>query len=58
VSEAISRAKEVVHEIGHTLGLRHNFKSSTMLSIDEMNDTAKTRDTGLTGSVMDTTRPT
>lgn len=46
--------KEVtMHEIGHTLGLRHNFKSSTMLSIDEMNDTAKTRDTGLTGSVMD-----
>ncbi len=46
--------KEVtMHEIGHTLGLRHNFKSSTMLTIDEMNDTAKTRDTGLTGSVMD-----
>lgn len=46
--------KEVtMHEIGHTLGLRHNFKASTMLSLDEMNDPAKTRDTGLTGSVMD-----
>jgi len=46
--------KEVtMHEIGHTLGLRHNFKASTMLTLDEINDTAKTKDTGLTGSVMD-----
>lgn len=46
--------KEVtMHEIGHTLGLRHNFKSSTMLSIEEINDTSKTKDVGLTGSVMD-----
>lgn len=46
--------KEVtMHEIGHTLGLRHNFKASTMLTLEEMNDTAKTKDTGLTGSVMD-----
>jgi Met-zincin/Domain of unknown function (DUF5117) len=46
--------KEVtMHEIGHTLGLRHNFKSSTMLSLEEVNDVTKTRDVGLTGSVMD-----
>jgi hypothetical protein len=46
--------KEVtMHEIGHTLGLRHNFKASTMLSLDEVNDVAKTRDVGLAGSVMD-----
>ncbi len=46
--------KEVtMHEIGHTLGLRHNFKASTMLSIDEINDAAKTKDSGLAGSVMD-----
>ena len=46
--------KEVtMHEIGHTLGLRHNFKASTMLTIEELNDVAKTKDTGLTGSVMD-----
>jgi hypothetical protein len=46
--------KEVtMHEIGHTLGLRHNFKASTMLTIEEINDAAKTKDTGLTGSVMD-----
>jgi len=42
-----------MHEIGHTLGLRHNFKSSTMLSIDEINDPAKTKDVGQSGSVMD-----
>ena len=46
--------KEVVmHEVGHTLGLRHNFKASTMLSLAELNDPAKTKETGLTGSVMD-----
>ncbi len=46
--------KEVVmHEVGHTLGLRHNFKASTMLSLADLNDPAKTRETGLTGSVMD-----
>jgi len=46
--------KEVtMHEIGHTLGLRHNFKASTMLTLEEMNNPAKTADTGLTSSVMD-----
>ncbi|REK09022.1 MAG: DUF5117 domain-containing protein [Planctomycetota bacterium] len=46
--------KEVtMHEIGHTLGLRHNFKASTMLSLEEINDTEKTDKLGLTSSVMD-----
>ncbi len=46
--------KEVtMHEVGHTLGLRHNFKASSLLTIEEINDTAKTRETGLTASVMD-----
>ena len=46
--------KEVtMHEIGHTLGLRHNFKASTMLTLDEVNDTNKTKDVGLSASVMD-----
>ncbi len=43
----------VMHEIGHTLGLRHNFKGSTMLELDEMNNTAETERTGLIASVMD-----
>ena len=45
--------KEVVsHEVGHTLGLRHNFKASTIYSLDEIK---KRRDTDepTCGSVMD-----
>jgi len=46
--------KEVaMHEVGHTLGLRHNFKASTMLKIEEMHDVEKTKEVGLTASVMD-----
>ncbi|MFO0911132.1 MAG: zinc-dependent metalloprotease [Isosphaeraceae bacterium] len=46
--------KEVVmHEVGHSLGLRHNFKASTMLTADQLNDTALTRSKGMVGSVMD-----
>lgn len=46
--------KEVtMHEVGHTLGLRHNFKSSTLYTLEELNDTDKTKSTGLTSSVMD-----
>ncbi len=48
--------KEVaMHEVGHTLGLRHNFKASTMLALEDINDPEKTKDTGLAGSVMDYT---
>jgi hypothetical protein len=46
--------KEVVmHEVGHSLGLRHNFKASTMLDADQLNDIAITRARGMVGSVMD-----
>ena len=46
--------KEVtMHEVGHTLGLRHNFKASTFLKNDQLHDTAVTRKMGLVGSVMD-----
>ena len=43
----------VMHEVGHSLGLRHNFKASTMLDADQLNNTEITRVKGLTGSVMD-----
>jgi hypothetical protein len=43
----------VMHEVGHSLGLRHNFKASTMLSAEQLNDTAITHAKGLVGSVMD-----
>jgi hypothetical protein len=46
--------KEVaMHEVGHTLGLRHNFKASKMLTLAEMNDPAKVATTGTVASVMD-----
>ncbi len=53
--EMIQQAvKEVtMHEVGHTLGLRHNFKASTMLKNEQLHDTTITRKQGLVGSVMD-----
>ncbi len=46
--------KEIVmHEVGHSLGLRHNFRASTMLRLDQVNDTAITHAKGMVGSVMD-----
>ena len=43
----------VMHEVGHTLGLRHNYKASTMLKNEQLHDLAITRKQGLVGSVMD-----
>jgi hypothetical protein len=46
--------KEVtMHEVGHTLGLRHNFKASAFLTVEDANNPEKTSQTGLTASVMD-----
>ena len=39
-----------MHEVGHTLGLRHNFKASTIFSLDDLNNK---KDEALIGSVMD-----
>ena len=43
----------VMHEVGHTLGMRHNFKASSGIPYEKINDTAFTRKNGLTLSVMD-----
>jgi hypothetical protein len=46
--------KEVaMHEVGHTFGLAHNFKGSTLYSLSDLNNTEKTKDTGISASVMD-----
>lgn len=46
--------KEIVmHEVGHTLGLRHNFKASTWKSVAELAELDKVRSEGMIGSVMD-----
>ncbi len=41
------------HEVGHTLGLRHNFRASTIHRFDQLHDKSITNAQGLTGSVMD-----
>ena len=46
-------AELVAHEVGHTLGLRHNFKASSVYSFDEMNDDEVKGKKPLAGSVMD-----
>ena len=43
----------IMHEMGHTMGLNHNMKSSQMLSPAEVNNKEITHKMGLTGSVMD-----
>ena len=42
-----------LHEVGHTLGLQHNMKSSQLHSAEAVHDASVTRDEGLVGSVMD-----
>jgi hypothetical protein len=41
------------HEVGHTLGLRHNFKSSSIYSLKEINSKALKGQKAFAGSVMD-----
>ncbi|MGE4158120.1 MAG: zinc-dependent metalloprotease [Planctomycetota bacterium] len=43
----------VIHEVGHTLGLRHNFKGSTALPAGRSHDKAYTAEYGLSSSIMD-----
>jgi hypothetical protein len=43
----------IAHEVGHTLGLRHNFRGSTLLAPQELNNTNVTQTKGLVNSVMD-----
>ncbi len=43
----------VLHEVGHTLGLRHNFKASSGIKTELLNDEEYTEEHGLTLSVMD-----
>lgn len=43
----------VAHEVGHTLGLRHNFKASSLYTLSEINSDELKGDRPLAGSVMD-----
>jgi hypothetical protein len=43
----------IAHEMGHCLGLRHNFVASAQLNIEELADPNKTAKYGTSSSVMD-----
>jgi predicted Zn-dependent protease with MMP-like domain len=43
----------VMHEVGHTLGLRHNFRASTVYTPAQLADPGFTKANGISGSVME-----
>ncbi len=43
----------IMHEVGHTLGLTHNFRASTVYSRAQLQDKEFTEKNGISGSVMD-----
>jgi hypothetical protein len=43
----------IMHEVGHTLGLTHNFRASTVYTRAQLQDKAFTEKNGISGSVMD-----
>ncbi|HLL19439.1 MAG TPA: zinc-dependent metalloprotease, partial [Rubrivivax sp.] len=43
----------IMHEVGHTLGLRHNFRASRAYTEAQLSDAEFTRTNGTTGSVME-----
>jgi len=45
----------IMHEVGHTLGLRHNFRASRVYTEAQLADPEFTRANGTTGSVMEYT---
>jgi Met-zincin/Domain of unknown function (DUF5117)/Domain of unknown function (DUF5118) len=44
-----------MHEVGHTLGLDHNFRASSATPFERLHDRAWTREHGIAASVMDYT---
>jgi hypothetical protein len=46
----------VSHEVGHTLGLRHNFGSSSTVPVDSMRSKSYLENNGYTPSIMDYSR--
>ena len=43
----------IIHEVGHTLGMRHNFRASTTVTREQLQDKALMQTRGISGSVMD-----
>ena len=47
----------IMHEVGHTLGLRHNFRGSSGVPTERLHDRAYTAERGMSLSVMDYNPP-
>lgn len=43
----------IMHEVGHTLGFKHNFRASTVITRAQLKDKAFTQANAISGSVMD-----
>ncbi|CAN5853740.1 zinc-dependent metalloprotease [soil metagenome] len=43
----------IMHEVGHTLGLKHNFRGSTVYNARQLDDAEFTAKNSISGSVMD-----
>ena len=55
-ADALAKAylKDVImHEVGHTIGLRHNFRASTIYDLKKIQDPNFTKQNGVASSVMD-----
>ena len=55
-ADALAKAylkKNIMHEVGHTIGLRHNFRASTMNDLKKIHDAEFTKVNGMASSIMD-----
>lgn len=52
LAQAVVRAT-VAHEVGHVLGLTHNFRASTTVAQQRLRDPEWTREHGISGSIME-----
>lgn len=55
-ADALAKAylkRVIMHEVGHTIGLRHNFRASTLNDLKKINDAEFTKVNGMSSSIMD-----